>query len=186
MNANRQADHTPPANKGTNKRGGWIFLASVLVIYAALFVLNPALAEKSTQAFLQLTWKILPILSLVFAFMFLGNLLIQESVIRRYVGRSSGWLGYAFATVTGILSTGPIYVWYPLLADLKNKGMREALIAVFLYNRAIKLPWLPVLAGYFGLKYTLVLTLWMITAGLVEGLLMEKILKSPESGTRRN
>ncbi len=180
MKPHRQENGSPAVKQGGSKRGGWIFLASVIGAYAALAVLSPVLAEKSARAFLHLAWSLLPVLLLVFAFLFLGNLLIRESFIRRYAGHSSGWLGYVFATVTGILSTGPIYVWYPLLADLKNKGMRETLIAVFLYNRAIKLPWLPVLASYFGLKYTLVLTCWMILGGLVEGLIMERIPKRPQ------
>lgn len=160
-------------SKGKSNWGGWIFLGAVVGAYLLVFLVKPSLADKSWQASLHLTATIAPILLIVYALMLLSNLLVRESLIRRYVGQTSGWLGYLVATVTGILSTGPIYVWYPLLADLRRKGMKDSLMAVFLYNRAIKLPWLALMIGFFGGKYTLVLTLWTMLAGIVEGVAIE-------------
>ena len=37
----------------------------------------------------------------------------------------------------GIISTGPIYAWYPLLKDFKEKRAGGSVIAI-LYNRAVK------------------------------------------------
>lgn len=165
-----------PASSG---RGGWWFLGSMLLIYLGLFWLNPGRAGHAWQAFLHLGAVIAPVLLLVYGLMLLSNLVVREQWIRRFVGRSSGFGGYLVATVTGILSTGPIYVWYPFLADMRDKGMKSSLVAVFLYNRAIKLPWLPVMVAYFGWRYTVVLTAWMIVAGIGEGLAMERLDRDP-------
>ncbi len=51
---------------------------------------------------------------------------------------------------------------------LQKKGMRPALIATFLYNRAVKIPLLPLLIIYFGLTYSLVLMVVM-TIGTFAG-----------------
>lgn len=58
--------------------------------------------------------------------------------------------------VAGVLSAGPAYAWYTLLAGLRGQDMRRALVAAFLYARAVKLPLLPIMAHYFGMAYTVV------------------------------
>jgi uncharacterized membrane protein YraQ (UPF0718 family) len=75
-----------------------------------------------------------------------------------------------------MLSVGPVYPWYALLGDLREKGMRSGLSAVFLYSRAIKLPLLPVMIHYFGLAYTLVLVAYLLLFSLLNGMAIEKLL----------
>jgi uncharacterized membrane protein YraQ (UPF0718 family) len=76
----------------------------------------------------------------------------------------------------GILSHGPVYAWYPLLQGLARHGMRPALIAAFLYARSIKLPWLPLMAHYFGLGYMLALSGWIVLFSVVNGWLVERLV----------
>jgi uncharacterized membrane protein YraQ (UPF0718 family) len=78
-----------------------------------------------------------------------------------------------------VASTGPVYAWYALLAELRAKGMRSALVAVVLYARAIKLPLLPLLAHYFGLRYMLLLSLWIAVFAIVTGGLTERLVSQP-------
>ena len=85
------------------------------------------------------------------------------------MGGESGIKGWVLAISMGILSHGPIYVWYPLLKDLRDHGMRSGLIAVFLYNRAIKIPLLPVMIFYFGIGFVIILSIYMMIASVVEG-----------------
>jgi len=101
---------------------------------------------------------------------------LQEKAAR-LTGRDSGTRGWLLAMGMGVLSHGPIYPWYPLLRELMQKGTRPALVATFLYARSIKLPWLPVMAHYFGLGYTIVLTLLMLLFSPINGWLVEKLLK---------
>ena len=79
------------------------------------------------------------------------------------------------AVVSGILSVGAIYIWFPVLKEMIDKGVKHGLIAVFLYNRGIKLQWMPVLALYFSVKFIIVLTLVMLLASLLQGVIIEKI-----------
>jgi len=67
-------------------------------------------------------------------------------------------------------------MWYPLLADLKEKGMKNSLIATFLYNRAIKIPLIPITIYYFGIKLTIILTIYMIIFSIINGILVGKSL----------
>jgi uncharacterized membrane protein YraQ (UPF0718 family) len=64
-----------------------------------------------------------------------------------------------------------------MLSELKQKGMRTALIATFLYSRAVKLPLLPLMVHYFGVVYTLILCLYLIIFSVISGILVEKLTK---------
>ncbi len=156
-----------------SSRTGWWFLGAVLILHLGLAILAPESATKARLMSWHLIKSITPLLVLVFLLIFLSNLLLQDRWVRRFVGHSSGVRGYAVASVAGMISAGPIYVWYPLLQDMRSKGMKNSLMAVFLYNRAVKPQWLPILIGTFGLKYTIILTFWMLVAGLAEGLIFE-------------
>ena len=57
----------------------------------------------------------------------------------------------------------------------EKKGVGFGLIATFIYSRAIKLPLLPIMIYYFGIKYTIVLTVVLIVMSIVQGKIIEKI-----------
>jgi len=124
----------------------------------------------------ELLYKMLPVLVLVFVLIFLSNLLVTPGWVRKNVGRKSGRRGWVTAIIGGILSVGPVYVWYALLKDLRSKGMRTALIAAFLYSRGIKLPLLPLLIHYFGFAFTLILAGYLTLFSIITGILLEWIV----------
>lgn len=158
-------------------RGGVIFLLIVMCMYALAFLVDAEIALNAMLFAVRLLYRMLPVLLLVFALIFISNLLVKPDWIRANVGKGSGLRGWALAVVGGILSVGPIYAWYALLRDLRAKGMRTALIAVFLYNRGIKLPLLPLMIHYFGVTYTLILATYMTLFSLLSGILVEKIVE---------
>jgi uncharacterized membrane protein YraQ (UPF0718 family) len=157
----------------------WYFPLSVIILSIIIFLVNPVSFEPSLQFFLSILEKIIPIIFLVFVLMFLVNLLISPKQLVKYLGKESkSKLGWPVAVITGIISTGPIYMWYPLLSDLQTKGVRNAFIATFLYNRSIKPALIPLIIFYFGINFTIVLTIVMIIASIFQGLLVEKILRT--------
>jgi len=115
---------------------------------------------------------------LVFFFLFLTDLFLKKEQIIKYLGHGSGLKGWLIAVTGGILSHGPIYMWYPLLADLKAKGMKNNLIATFLYNRAVKIPIIPLLIYYFGWPFFIILTIYMIIASIINGWIVGKLVKN--------
>jgi len=161
------------------KWGPWIFLALVTVLYAIIALSEPATARQAlinTWAMLQ---RIAPVLVLVFILMFLVERFLTPEKTLTWLGRESGLRGWLLAPMAGVLSTGPVYTWYALLADLQGKGMRTALIAALLYARAVKLPLLPLMVHYFGLRYTLILSLIIVVFSVFNGLAMEGLMRRP-------
>jgi uncharacterized membrane protein YraQ (UPF0718 family) len=158
-------------------RGGWLFLALTLLAYMLLGLINPEAMAQSLTFFIHVMTQVLPMLGLVFLLLFIANLMLEPKRIKRYLGKGSGFKGWVTAILGGILSVGSIYPWYTMLSELQQKGMRNALIAVFLYCRAVKLPLLPLMIHYFGVAYTLILCLYLISFSIIIGMLLEKLTK---------
>ena len=53
--------------------------------------------------------------------------------------------------------------------------MRTGLVAVFLYNRAIKIPLLPIMIYYFGIFFVIILCIFMVVASIFQGKIIEII-----------
>lgn len=164
----------------SEKRGGGygskFFLLAVIAAYLVLALLMPdktAIALDKSVAILK---QVIPILLVVLFLTALLNTLVQPKKIAKYLGKESGLKGWAIALTGGLLSHGPSYIWYPVLADIRQHGARNGLLVAFFYAKAVKLPWLPMMVSYFGLLFTLVLTLYILLAALLQGLIAEKFL----------
>ena len=156
--------------------GRWIFLSTVLFIYLIMSLFNFSLAQEVFLVFGKLLLQILPVLATVFILLFVSKLFLSPRRVVRILGASSGYKGWIFMIIGGILSAGPIYLWYPLLRDLRQKGTRDALIIAFLNSRAVKAPFLPIMIYYFGFSFVLILTIYMILFSVINGLVVEKFL----------
>ncbi len=174
----------PKCTSGSKLRNNvsrwWIFPIVILVIYGLLFLCSPSDASQALRSsgnvLRTLVWPML----LVFMMIMALNLFVKPSQINRFFGRNAGVKGYILSATSGIISTGPIYAWYPLLQDLRARGAADSLIAVFLFNRAVKPFLLPVMIGYFGWKYVVILTILMVLGSFAVGYCMTILMKEEQ------
>jgi len=157
------------------------FFITMLLIYLLIAFFNFNKFIKIANFFSSIIFKILPVLVLIFILMFLVNYFVSPKLILKHFNKAGGLVGWIIMVLGGVLSSGPIYMWYPLLADLKKKGVKQGFIATFLYNRAIKVPLMPLFLIYFDFKMLLVLTFVMIVFSIIQGLIInyledEKVL----------
>jgi len=163
-----------------NKSGiisGIIMLVLVVVLYGVLYYYHPEKILASLHASFKIFKMIIPILLIVFFLMALLNTFFDEKSIVKHLGKDSGAKGWGIALFGGILSHGPGYIWYPMLQDLREKGALDGLIVAFLYTRSIKLPWLPLMISYFGIIFTIILTLYVILGAFIQGMIANKLMK---------
>jgi len=160
-----------------NKRSGWIFFGIMMLIYLCLFFIDRVFFIKVFMNLIHMLTRIIPIFVLIFIIMIIINYYVTPKMIAKYLSKNSGIKKWIIAIVSGIISTGPVYMWYSVLKELKEKGVSYGFIAVFLYNRAIKPPLIPLMIYYFGLKFTIVLTLLTIFFSILEGTIIEKIMR---------
>ena len=155
----------------------FFFPATLVVIYVILFVMLPDKASLALRNSSRVFLNILVPLCLVFILMLILNLFLKPGHIVRFVGKEAGIKGTLLSIIAGIISMGPIYAWYPLLKDLREKGAATSLIAIFLGNRAIKPFLLPLMISYFGWAYVLILTILTCFGSFAAGYIVSAFVK---------
>ena len=164
---------------------GWYFLIAVLALYLIAYFVSAENVLSSLDFFYSLILKLLPIFLLIFVLLAFANYFVHPKLLAAHMGHDSGLKGWIIAVLTGIISTGPIYMWYPLLNDMQKHGVRNGLLSAFLYARAVKVPLFPILIIYFGLTYTVLLSAAIIVAAPLQGLLTEKLMELFENENSR-
>jgi uncharacterized membrane protein YraQ (UPF0718 family) len=158
-----------------------LFPIIMLAVYGILFIVIPDNALLAFKSSANIFLNMLIPLGMIFVLMLLINLFVKPARVVKFLGKGSGIKGIILSAAAGIISTGPIYVWYPLLKDLREKGARDSSIAIFLYNRAVKPFLLPVMIAYFGWLYVVVLTLLTVLGSIAVGYSLN-ILTRKEGG----
>lgn len=156
------------------KFNGRYLLPLVFLGYALLYLYFPDKTSEALSKSLSTMLHLLPVFLVVIALMGIFTALMSAKRIAQLLGRQSGIKGWAIALVGGILSHGSSYIWYQMLANLREQKVRDGLLVTFLYTRAIKLPWLPLMISYFGYVFTVLLMFYIIIGALIQGLIVEK------------
>ena len=160
---------------GRKFSGSIYFLLIVVCLYIIVFLFDPGGAKESLKISLKIVKIIIPVLVIVIVFTAAIDYFLNPQKIVKYLSKESGIKGWSIAAISGIISHGPPFVWYSLVQGLRDKGMSAGLAAVFFYNRAVKIPFLPMMIFYFGVKFVVVLTVLMVIASLVVWKVMDFI-----------
>ena len=160
--------------KSYNKLGGtWFFLIMVGIIYLITFFFSKNIFIKALEdgfnIFIGWIWVIL----LIFLLIFVIDLFIDKKLILKLFKKENIVFSWIFIIVAGIMSMGPIYMWYPILNELKSKGLSNKFITGFLYNRSIKIPLIIPLVTVFGLKLVLILLPILVVFSIINGYVVE-------------
>jgi uncharacterized membrane protein YraQ (UPF0718 family) len=152
------------------------FFIFVVLLYIGLFIFDNSSALQSYKEVLKILLTLLPIFAFIIILTALINYFLKPKQILKHFGEDSGKAGVIYSIIGGILSHGPMYAWYGILSDMKQHGLRDGLIATFLYSRAVKLPLLPLMLAIFGLKYTIVINIYIILFAIIQGIIMDKLM----------
>ena len=149
------------------------FLLVMCLAYGVAFAVTPQKAVVAFGSFVHSLISMLPVLILVFLVMFVGYIFLKPEMIHKYLGEDSGKRGWFAACIASIFFSGPTYILFPYLKELKAQGMRNSLIAVFLNNRNVQPAFVPVMIYYFGLRFALVFSFLVLAYALLSGLLIQ-------------
>lgn len=144
-----------------------IFLFFCLIIYLVLPFFSINNFYKINQNIFFTLKQVLPLFVFMIFLMALLNYLLQKYDLLKFF-KIKGTKKYFLTVILGVVSSGSIFMWYPILKDLKKQGLKNNLIACFLYNRAIKIHLLPLILSVFSLKYTIILSLVMVFNSLLQ------------------
>jgi len=160
-----------------NVPNAWKFLTFILIAMGVWSGFNPDLIKLTFLNAGIFMKKLMPSLLLVLLFMYIFNLLITDKLIKKYFSKKVGITQFLIVGIAGILSTGPVYMWFAFLSNMKDEGFNKGLISIFLYNRAVKLPLLPLMISYFSLKTTIIITTLIIVFSVINALLINLFFK---------
>lgn len=174
-----------PLGYKTNKTGQdqgsvldrYLFISITGGVYGILFLLFPDRISTALWSSGRILLSIIPPLFLVFILMVLLNLFLKPSQVVRFLGKKAGARGVLLSAAAGIISAGPIYAWYPLLKEVKQRGAGNRAIAVFLGNRAVKPFLLPIMLSYFGWIYVIFLTFFVILGSVGVAYLLDVLCR---------
>ena len=158
-------------------KAGWIMLGITVFLYLLTAFFNTQIALNSLEKSFEIVISIAPIIIVVLVLMAAFTVYAKSKNIIKHIGEGSGIKGWSIAIFGGVLSHGSTYIWYPLLSQMKDSGAREGLIVAFFYARAIKLPWIPVMIAYFGVSFTVLLSVYIILGSLVQGIIADQASK---------
>ena len=159
-------------------RGVALFPVLVLATYGIIFAILPDKALLALRSSGTVFLKLLQPLACVFIVMLVLNLFVKPAQIARFLGKGAGVKGIIFSVVAGIISMGPVYAWYPLLKEVREKGAGDGPIAIFLYNRAVKPFLLPVMIAYFGWAYVGILTILTVSVSIAVGYCLTVLMRN--------
>ena len=152
------------------------FLIIVLILYIILLLSDTTHALSALQKAASILLSLLPLFLLIITLTALINYFLKPKQIIKLFGKDSGVKGVFYALIGGIISHGPMYAWYGMLQDMRSNGLKDGLIAVFMYARAVKLPLLPFMIDLFGLLFTIIMTLYILIAAVLQGKVIDKVM----------
>lgn len=155
----------------------YIFLLLVIGLYIFIYFWNYILFLESIYIFIDYFIKLLPSLIFMWILLYIFNIFLNPKKLKKYLKESLGMKKYFFIIFLAVISSGPIYAWYPLLGDLKKHGLKESFIAIFLYARSIKPALLPLMLTYFSFSFVILLTILTITFSLLSGFIIGLLFK---------
>jgi uncharacterized membrane protein YraQ (UPF0718 family) len=156
---------------------GLQFLVLMIVLYLATGLVRYSYLAAISKNLLKNVVEILPVLFWAFFIVFLVNYFIKPEAIKKHLGHDSGMKGWLYTLLGSILISGPPYVIFPILKELRGHGMKYSLLAAFLNNRNVQPAFLPVMAYYFGLPFTIILSFYVIIFSILTGVIIGQLVK---------
>lgn len=164
--------------------GPWLFPIAVLCVYAAAMFFDPESAARGLKVSRNMFSHLALPFCVVLVMMVLLNRYMNPAGVARYLGGRTGLKGIVLSSLAGIISLGPIYAWYPLFKELKERGASLFMVANFIGCRSVKPVLFPVLLSYFGWKLASMFVLMSLFSGIVTACVVTLFCSTDKQGGR--
>jgi uncharacterized membrane protein YraQ (UPF0718 family) len=158
-----------------------VYIIVTLVIWGIMVIISPAKGLIVGEIALDTWIKSIKIIIGVLLIVGWIQVWVGPQTMSRFLGKRAGWKGLALASTVPIFMGGSLFIIFPLLKTLRDKGASIACIMAFITAWGGKAPLLPLEIEFLGWKFA-VLRLFLVfpfAAGM--GLLSQFILdKWPE------
>lgn len=155
-----------------------IFWGIILAGFRFLFPERfPAAISMSGRYFKEM----LLIFPAVLVIMGLADRWVPTSMVEKYLGHNSSFKGKFLAVFLGTLPTGPMYIAFPIAAELLRKKASLSNVIIFLGVWAsLKVPQLGVEIQFIGIKFSVLRFIFTLISIFIIGIIMEKLIDLEE------
>ena len=123
--------------------------------------------------------EMLAILPAVLFLMALVDVWVPPEYIKKYLGKNTGIKGVILSVILGTLPTGPLYVAFPVAAELLKKGAGLKNIIIFLGVWAsLKIPQIGIEIQFLGLKFAFLRFIFTLISVVFTGIIIEYLIKN--------
>lgn len=152
-------------------------LIGVAVVFIAFRLLFPERFNPAVDMSVLYAKEMISIFPAVLLMMGLADVWIPADMVKKYLGEEAGIKGKLLAIVFGTLPTGPMYVAFPLAAELLRKKASISNIIIFLGVWAsLKIPQIGVEIQFLGIRFAVLRFIFTLISVVLIGLIIEKMM----------
>lgn len=156
-----------------------IFWGIILAVFRYFFPERFPAAISMSARYLKEMVLIFPAVLII---MGLADRWVPTELVEKYLGHNSSFKGKFLAVFLGTLPTGPMYVAFPIAAELLRKKASLSNVVIFLGVWAsLKIPQLGVEIQFLGLKFSILRFIFTLISIFVIGIIMEKMIDIDDS-----
>lgn len=153
----------------------------ILIIFKYFFPERFSVAISMSNRYLKEMVFIFPAILVI---MGLSDRWVPTELVEKYLGYNSSVKGKFLAVILGTLPTGPMYIAFPIVAELLHKKASLSNVIIFLGVWAsLKVPQLGVEIQFMGLKFSILRFIFTLTSIFIIAMIMEKMIDLKDSNS---
>lgn len=151
-----------------------IFWGIILTVFRYFFPERFPAALSMSGRYLK---EMILVFPAVLVIMGLSDRWVPTSMVEKYLGHNSSFKGKFLAVFLGTLPTGPMYIAFPIAAELLRKKASLSNVIIFLgVWSSLKVPQLGIEVQFIGLKFSVLRFIFTLISIFIIALIMEKTI----------
>lgn len=157
------------------------YILIIGIILIVLYIFFPEQIKTTMDISQRYGLEMITIFPAVLILMGLADVWVPKSLINKYLGKNSGLKGMLLSIFLGTLPTGPLYIAFPIAAELLRKKARISNVMIFLGVWAsLKIPQISVEIKFLGVKFASIRFIFTLISIIIIGYLIEMIVEKSE------
>jgi uncharacterized membrane protein YraQ (UPF0718 family) len=156
-----------------------IYIALAVVAWLGTTIITPQAGVHVAGIVYKTFAGVLAIIAAVFVLIGLIQVWLTPEQVSKVLGKEAGWKGLLLSATLPMILGGSLFVIFPLLKTLREKGARTSSVVAFLFAWSAKAPLLPLEIKFLGLPFAALRLASIPILAILGGLLAEWIIDKP-------
>lgn len=158
-----------------------VYVALGLVVWLGTLIPAPHASMEIAGIVYTTFAGVLAIIAAVFVLIGLIQVWLTPEQVSKVLGREAGWKGLVLSAIVPMILGGSLFVIFPLLKTLREKGARTSSVVAFLFAWSAKAPLIPLEIKFLGLPFAALRLASIPVLAILGGLLAEWFIDRPHN-----